>query len=358
MQLPTHCRGLGSFGPDLPKIALDILQDQGNALGPVSCSALIYETQEVEEDQLDEKASIVYEYTNKEKKTIYCVAFTVEVKSALLFFQLCEPKEKQSFKKDASISTDDALTLVGKGLAYVGTQDLVNFYTGLQLYKKNSAVSSRRDDEWKTALRANKGEYNDKIEKQQELYWKTIRLLNDVQKVRISIATGHGRFKLGLCAFTGINKVVGERPSLFEAKTLQQLNRTIRKQVCKVELMTPPFEDGALWIKERDRNSRYTNESCPLTLRSVQLVSTTSAEKQIALENTRVLSIPDRMRAAKNFMIFEDDLPWTRDSPPAREYLDTNYDRIAALCFSVGRDAWMGKFKVDPDNTDPKKTSA
>ena len=200
VQLPTHCRGLGSFGPDLPKIALDILQDRGNALGPVSCSALIYETQEVEENQLDEKASIVYEYTNKEKKTIYCVAFTVQVKSALLFFQLCEPKEQEFYKEDASISTDDALTLVGKGLAYIENQDLVNFYTGLQLYKKNSAVSSRRDNQWKTALRANKGQYNDKIEKQQELYWKTIRLLNDVQKVRVSIATGHGRFKLGLCA--------------------------------------------------------------------------------------------------------------------------------------------------------------
>ena len=356
VQLPTHCRGLGNFGPDLPKIAQDILHDPGNALGPVACSALIYETHEFEKGKWPEQASVLYEYTS-EGTTVYCVALTVTFESALLFYQLCEPKCQPDYEEDPSIVNDDALTLVGKGLYHLESQLLVNFYTGLQLYQKNDAVSSRRKSDWDKALQANILHYGDSIEKQQDLYWKMIHLLNKVQKVRVSIASSHGHFKLGLCAFTGINKIVQERPGLFQSKTLQQLNLTIRKQSCYVELMTPHFDDDALWIKEQ--GGRYTGEPRPITLRSIQLVSTSSAEKQIALENPRVLSIPDRMRAAKHFLIFEDVLPWTRDSPPARQYLDTNYDRIAALCFSVGRDAWMGKFKHDPDATvesgDPQK---
>ena len=361
VQLATQCRGLGNFGPDLTEIARDILNDPHHALGDVPCTALVYETVLTKQrDRVLETASLLYHYTDAKGQKFYCIAKSPRRTAARHLFDLIEPNCQSSYKQWDRLNELDPLMLVSYALYCICRQPLVNLYTALELYEKTKIISTRQDDEWQEALKTNQDRYSTTIAQQQELHRETIRLLHSVQRIHVSIGRGHGRFKVALCAFTGRNAIIGERPGLLPDATLAKLCRTLHHQACRTLLVTPPLDDDALWISEdRPELSYKSPESRPLTQIIVQLVNTMAAEEQITLENARLLSIPDRMRAANIFTMFDPHLPWTQQNPSAREYMDDKYDRIAGLCFSIGKDAWVGKFEGDPDKTiedgDPDK---
>ena len=351
VQLPTYCRGLGNFGPDLPKIARDILHDPHNALGPVPCSALVYESfLTTDPNRVNESASVVYDYTTKKGEKCYCIASTPRRDSARTLFDLAEPTCQRGYQAPPRLGELNALTLISHALYCISVQPLVNFYTALQLCRQTKTIRTRQGGRWDKALQTNRKEYKNTIEDQQRLHRATINLLQLVQSIHISIGRGHGRFKLGLCAFTGTNTIVGEPPSLLRAATLAKLSRTLHGQASRTVLMTAPLDDDALWTAEKDPDTQHADDEWrALTPYVIELVNIMTTEEQLTLENPRMLPIPDRMRTAKNFAMFDVELPWTQENPRARDFLDNKYDRIAALCFSVGNDAWIGKFEEDPD---------
>ena len=145
--------------------------------------------------------------------------------------------------------------------------------------------------------------------------------------------------------------MVGEPANLIPLGALHNLNIKIREQNCHVDLMVAPDKEDALWTKQDRPNEIYKGHGRPYTRHCVKLFATLAAEEQVSLERPRPLTIPDRMRAADSYTMFDTVRPWMTETPTARDHLDAKYDQIALLAFPEGgRGAWTGKVDVDHES--------
>ena len=366
VQLRTQCRELGSFGPDLPKIATDIVRDEQNAVGSVPCSALIYQIDQIAPHQLEELDSLVCTVQNEDGHvTSLWIARTLRPQSADILLGLSEPRYRDYRKPDELLNLDqlDELEKVATALSFIEQQPLVDLYTAIEIYETTKTYPNRFGSGWDESLRENQklfwkrnGSKQTKWKAHQDLFKATLQALNRVQTIRASIVFGDGRFRVGFCALTGDCEMVGERKGLLPPDTLHILNAMIRKEQCHVDLMVAPDRDPPLWVKQNNPNDSHSNDGRPYTRRCVRLLGTMAVEEQISLERARTLAIPDRMRAGDCHTMFDadtDNRPWSSHKIAARDHLDITYDRIARVTFPEGgRGAWTGKLPVDGEDDD------
>ena len=363
VQLRTQCRGLGNFGPDLPKLALDILRDPHNCIGSVPCSALIYETATITADELQESDSVLYNRKDHHGNATshYDVARTLTPGVADLLLRLSEPRYSTNYKTPkgfGNLGNVDELVKVAMALSFIDQHPLLHLYTAIKYYQHTRKVPKRFGKVWNASLnKAQKfywparGKHGDKLKLHQTLFRDTLERLNNVQRVRMSTVFGDGCFQVSFCAFTGECEMVGEPANLIPVGALHNLNIKIREQQCHVDLMVAPAEENALWMKQDKPREIYTGHSRPYTRHSVKLFATLAAEKQVSLERPRALTIPDRMRAADSHTMFDTVRPWMEETPTPRDHLDTKYKQIALLAFPEGgRGAWTGKVDVDHES--------
>ena len=367
VQLRTQCRELGSFGPDLPKIATDIVRDSESAVGSVPCSALIYQIEKIEPHQLEELDSLVYAKKNEDGRVTYLwIARTLRPKSADVLLGLSEPRYATYTRPDALTNLDelDELEKVATALSFIQQQPLVDLYTAIQIYEDTDAYPDRSGPGWENKLKKNQKRFckqnaskNTNWKSHQDLFKRTLHALNRLQPIRASTVFGDGRFRVGFCALTGDCEMVGERAGLLPVDTLHHLNVLIRKEQCHVDLIVAPKWDKPLWAKQNNPDESYPDEGQPYTRRCVRLLGTMAVEKQISLERARTLAIPDRMRAADSHTMFDTDRPWSSDKTAARDHLDKTYDQIARVTFPEGgRGAWTGKLRVGDDDDEGDST--
>ena len=182
VQLRTQCRALGSFGPDLPKLALDILRDPHNSIGSVPCSVLIYEIETVTADQLQESDSVLYNLKDKHGNATadYNIARTLTPGVANLLLQLSEPRYSKSYKRPKELKNlkkVDELVKVATALSFINQHPLLHLYTAIKIYQTTRKVPDRFGERWDASLKEEqefywptKGTRGDKLKKHQTLF--------------------------------------------------------------------------------------------------------------------------------------------------------------------------------------------
>ena len=292
VQLRTQCRELGSFGPDLPKIATDIVRDSESAVGSVPCSALIYQIEKIEPHELEELDSLVYAEKNEDGRVTYLwIARTLRPKSADVLLGLSEPRYATYTRPEALGNLDelDELEKVATDLSFIQQQPLVDLFTAIQIYEDTDAYPDRSGPGWEKELKKNQKRFckqnaskNTNWKSHQDLFKRTLHALNRLQPIRASTVFGDGRFRVGFCALTGDCEMVGERAGLLPVDMLHHLNVLIRKEQCHVDLIVAPKWDKPLWAKQNNPDESYPDEGQPYTRRCVRLLRTMAVEKQIS----------------------------------------------------------------------------